>query len=57
MDRCTNPIRKVVNKTIIILGDSKVGKTSFIKRYVENTFKENYYETLGNYFYFFDLII
>ena len=37
-----------MNKTIIILGDSKVGKTSFIKRYVENSFKEPYYETIGN---------
>jgi GTPase SAR1 family protein len=48
MDKSTSSLKKVVNKTVIILGDSKVGKTSFIRRYVENTFKENYYETLGN---------
>lgn len=57
MDKSTSINRKVINKTIIILGDSKVGKTSFIKRYVENNFKENYYETLGNKFYFFYLNI
>ena len=39
--------KKVVNKTIIVLGDSKVGKTSFINRYVENSFKETYNETIG----------
>ena len=51
MERFTsgsNHNKKNVNKTIIILGDSKVGKTSFIKRYVENSFKEPYYETIGN---------
>lgn len=49
MDKSTNSSKKVINKTVIILGDSKVGKTSFIRRYVENTFKENYYETLGKF--------
>lgn len=39
--------KKTINKTIVILGDSKVGKTSFIKRYIENSFKENYSETIG----------
>lgn len=43
--------KKIVNKTVIILGDSKVGKTSFIKKYVENTFKETYNETIGNNFH------
>lgn len=47
MDKSTSSSKKIINKTIIILGDAKVGKTSFIRRYVENTFKENYCETLG----------
>ena len=41
--------KKVINKTVIIMGDSKVGKTSFIKRYIENSFKDNYTETIGIY--------
>jgi GTPase SAR1 family protein len=47
MDRNTNTNKKLINKTVLVFGESKVGKTSFIRRYVENTFKENYYETLG----------
>jgi GTPase SAR1 family protein len=39
--------KKTINKTAIILGDSKVGKTSFIKRYIENSFKDSYNETIG----------
>ena len=39
--------KKTINKTIIILGDSKTGKTSFIKKYCENSFKETYNETIG----------
>jgi GTPase SAR1 family protein len=39
--------KKIINKTVVILGDSKVGKTSFIKRYIENTYKEYYNETIG----------
>lgn len=49
MERLTSPsiTKKIVNKTIVVLGDSKVGKTSFIKRYVENKFKDTYNETIG----------
>ena len=47
MDNSITQNKKIINKTIILLGDSKVGKTSFIRRYAENIFKENYYETLG----------
>ncbi len=32
---------------LILTGDFKVGKTSLIKRFVENTFKENYIATIG----------
>ncbi len=39
--------KKIINKTVIILGDSKVGKSSFIKRYIENSYKEIYNETIG----------
>jgi small GTP-binding protein len=32
---------------VILTGDYKVGKTSLIKRYVENIFKEDYVSTIG----------
>lgn len=32
---------------LILTGDFKVGKTSLIKRFVENTFQENYISTIG----------
>ena len=32
---------------ILLLGDSAVGKTTMIKRFIENEFKEDYKETLG----------
>ncbi len=32
---------------IIITGDYKAGKTSFIKRFVENQFQEEYNATVG----------
>lgn len=52
MEKSYNTTKKVINKTIILLGDSKVGKTSFIRRYVENTFKDGYNETLGKYIFY-----
>ena len=33
--------------TIMILGNSQVGKTSFILRFVENTFQSTYLSTVG----------
>ena len=32
---------------ILLLGDSAVGKTTMIKRFIQNEFKEDYKETLG----------
>ena len=32
---------------ILIVGDSTVGKTNFIKKYVENKFNENYFASTG----------
>jgi Ras-related protein Rab-7L1 len=32
---------------IIVIGDPTVGKTSFIQRYVQNSFKSNYKGTVG----------
>ena len=34
-------------KTIIILGISKVGKTSIIKRITKNRYEDKYIETIG----------
>jgi len=48
MNRSDNTFQKVLlNKTIIILGDSKVGKTSFVRRYTNDLYQENYTETIG----------
>lgn len=41
--------RKGIEKLfkIIIIGDPTVGKTSFIQRYVQNTFSKDYKGTIG----------
>lgn len=37
-----------INAKLVFLGDSKVGKTSIIKRYKENQFDFNMITTVGN---------
>ena len=32
---------------ILLLGDSSVGKTCFIKRYIDGTFQDAYLSTIG----------
>ena len=36
-----------LNFNFLILGDSQIGKTSILERYVNNSFKENYLVTIG----------
>jgi small GTP-binding protein len=38
---------RVVKKKVVILGDSAVGKTSLIRRFVLNTFDEKYVSSIG----------
>lgn len=38
---------KIVQKKICLLGDFAVGKTSLIRRYVEERFDESYLSTIG----------
>ena len=38
---------KIIQKKICLLGDFSVGKTSLIRRYVEERFDENYLSTIG----------
>lgn len=40
-------IGKLVKKKIVLLGDSSVGKTSLIRRYVIEEFHDHYIETIG----------
>lgn len=37
----------MIRKKILLLGDFSVGKTSLIKRYVDNTFDDSYLTTIG----------
>jgi small GTP-binding protein len=41
------PKMSVITKKICLLGDFNVGKTSLIKRFVENKFSEQYLSTVG----------
>ena len=44
MSENNNELKKL---TIFTLGNSAVGKSSFISKYVNNTFKDNYMFTIG----------
>ena len=37
----------MIRKKILLLGDFNVGKTSLIKRYIDNTFDDRYLTTIG----------
>ncbi|MCK5037830.1 MAG: GTP-binding protein [Thermoplasmata archaeon] len=39
--------KEVIIKKIVLLGDSGVGKTSLIRRFVKNQFDDNYISTIG----------
>ena len=39
--------KKEAKYKILILGDSKVGKTCFLTRYADNTYQEDYLSTIG----------
>ena len=42
-----NSLGEVLSYRFLILGESKVGKTSILERYINKTFKENYLSTIG----------
>lgn len=42
-----NQIKKIIDIKLILLGDVSVGKTSILKRYIDNSFNENYQCTLN----------
>ena len=37
----------MIRKKILLIGDFNVGKTSLIKRYIDNTFDDSYLTTIG----------
>ncbi len=39
--------REIIIKKIVLLGDSSVGKTSLIRRFVQEQFSDNYISTIG----------
>ena len=39
--------KKNINVNLITLGDGRVGKTSIIHRYIDNSFSQNYLSTIG----------
>jgi small GTP-binding protein len=43
----STPTQRYIFK-VIVVGDGAVGKTSLVKRYSENTFKEDYLSTIGS---------
>jgi len=48
-DRCLKVVVPIssVNAKVLIVGDQAVGKTSTIRRFVDDSFKDNYLPTLG----------
>ena len=43
---CTNSFIRVALK-LVLIGDSQIGKTSLMVKYVEGSFDEDYIQTLG----------
>jgi len=43
--------KKKADKKVVILGDSGVGKTSLIRRYIEGTYSEGMSNTIGAAFF------
>ncbi len=49
MQKYTNKSTKEkICKTLIVLGNSGVGKTNILQRYTKKKFEENHFETIGN---------
>src|SRR5581483_5011578 len=46
-DPGTSSIRPMIKKKVVLLGESGVGKTSLIQRYVLSMFSEKYHTTVG----------
>ena len=38
---------EIIELKIVIVGSSRVGKTSILNRYLNNTFQENFLSTIG----------
>ena len=49
--------KDVIDFRIITIGDSNVGKTSIIRRYIDNKFDENFIATIGLIFSFKEVIL